>query len=580
MIRYTLSIPKPESHLFEVEIDVNDATGEYTDFIMPAWIPGSYKIRDFARFVQEFKARISGKPAVWRKIDKNTWRVFTRGARHVSVGYRVYAFELTVRSSHLDASHGYINGPSVFMYVEGRRGDSIELAIRKPRGWDIACGLDRRGDTLYASDYDRLADSPIEIGRFQRYRFKAGGKQHEFVIHGQGNYQARQLVVDTKKIVQAASQIFGEIPYDRYVFLLHTSNVPSGGLEHAYSTSLQTGMFDFKPRERYERVLNLIAHEYFHLWNVKRIVPANIIPFDYRREMYTSLLWVMEGVTSYYSPVILVRAKLLKPKDFLKQTAKMIKSYREKPGRLVQSLAESSHDAWIKHYQPHEHSINSYISYYEKGQLVGMLLDLELRARTNNRVSLDDVMRTLFEEFAKRGRGVGEGDVQAVVERLSGRSFETFFRDCVYGVKELDFERAFRLAGLSLKKKAAEGKAQQNGRKAYLGVVAQKLPEKAVISNVIYGSPAYHFGLSPADEVVAIDGFRVSPELWDKRMEEKRPGEKAVFTVFRGNLLQNIQVVLGGQVEFEYRLEPLAKTSALQRRIAEGWLRCRWADLK
>jgi predicted metalloprotease with PDZ domain len=527
---------------------------------MPVWIPGSYKVRDFARNVQEFDAgRLP-----WKKLDKNTWRVETRGANRIDVTYAVYAYELTVRTSHVDADHAYLNGPSVFMYVDGRRAEPHSLAIKAGR-WSVATGLSKGT----APSYDALVDCPIEVSAFRRKMFRVQGKPHEFVAHGAGNYDLSRLTSDATKIVTQASKIFGKLPYDRYVFLLHTHPSGGGGLEHSNSCSLQTQPLAFRPQENYERVLSLIAHEFFHLWNVKRIIPANLWPFRYDAESYTELLWVMEGVTSYYSPILCARAGLLPVKNYFKYLAKKVQAYREKPGRLVQSLAESSFNTWIHLYQPSEHSINAQISYYEKGELVGLLLDLELRRRG---ASLDLVMRRLFTEFAMKGRGIGESDVQDIVEEVGGSSFAAFFRDYVHGVKELPFEQVLRSAGLELTRAPVKDDSGLNGSKPYLGILLQKQPEKVVVQNVLTGTPAAKAGLSAFDEIVAVDGIKATPEAWDRQIAERKPGSEVEFTLFRNHVLRNVVVKLGRQANLEYKLVPSKKLKAIQKKRLTDWL--------
>lgn len=564
MIHYRVSLDRKNEHLVDITMTVTDVRGAHVDLVMPVWIPGSYKVRDFSRNVQEFNA---GRLA-WKKLDKNTWRVETEGRDSIEVSYAVYAHELTVRTSHVDSDHAYLNGPSVFLYVDGRRAEPHSLSIRAGR-WSVAAGLAKRGSQYEASSYDALVDCPIEVSAFSRKTFRVRGRLHEFVAHGAGNFDLGRLTSDTSKIVMQASKIFGKLPYDRYVFLLHTHPTVGGGLEHSNSCSLQTSPLAFRPRESYERVLNLIAHEFFHLWNVKRIIPANLWPFRYDAESYTELLWVMEGVTSYYSPILCSRAGLLPAKSYFKYLAKKIQAYREKPGRLVQSLAESSFNTWIHLYQPSEHSINAQISYYEKGELVGLLLDLELRRRG---ASLDQVMRRLFHEFAMKGRGVGESDVQAIVEEVGGSSFRSFFRDYVHGVKELPFEAVLRSMGLELAKVPGKDESGSNGSKPYLGILLQKQPEKVVVQNVLTGTPAAKAGLSAFDEIVAVDGIKATPDVWDRQIGEREPGSEIEITLFRHHVLRQVTVKLGRQDAVEYKLAPVKNLSARHKKAQKAWL--------
>ncbi|HLG43272.1 MAG TPA: hypothetical protein VI643_07895, partial [Planctomycetota bacterium] len=337
-IAYTLSFPRPSNHLVDVEIEIREAHAPFIDLVMPAWIPGSYRIRDFARNVQDFRA------GRFRKIDKSTWRVETGGRATVRARYRVYAFELSVRTSHVDGDHAHLNPAGLCMYVSGRMDEPCELRIAPPPGWKVATGLPRRNGAWVAESYDHLADCPVEVSKFLRRDFRVRGRGHEFVVCGPGNYDLRGLVRDAAKIVEAGARLFGGLPYDRYVFILHATDGIGGGLEHRNSTSLMFPRLDFKPRENYRRALNLIAHEYFHLWNVKRILPQAFRPYDYTREVYTDLLWLMEGFTDYYALLLVSRAGLITAKEAREALGKWFEGYHLKPGRRVQSLTESSFD--------------------------------------------------------------------------------------------------------------------------------------------------------------------------------------------------------------------------------------------
>lgn len=570
-VHYTLSMPEPYTHLFHVRMEVKGLRGESVDLVMPAWTPGSYKVRDYARNVQEFSA---GRRA-WKKADKSRWRVSGRG--DLVVEYRVWAFELSVQSSHLDAEHGYVNGASVFLYVDGHKDAPVTLDIRSPRGWKIATGLDRRGRLFAAPDYDILVDCPIEIGTFVRRSFRVRGVPHHLVIHGAGNHDEAALVRDIKKIVATEVAIMRHIPYRHYTFLLHNAPERGGGLEHLNSTSLQYPATHYRPREKYEIFLELVAHEFWHLWNVKRIHPDMLGPFDYDREVYTTLLWVMEGLTSYYDTLVLCRSKLAPPERYFKRMAERVQKYEEKPGRRRQSLSESSFDTWIKLYQPNENALNSQMSYYEKGELVGLCLDLEIRRRTGNRRSLDNVMRRLYADYGRAGRGFPEGEFKRACEREAGR-FDRFFADYVDGVKDIPWGRFLALAGLELRretKKPEEGEPRRP-HKAWFGVTTQKSGPVLSIAAVLEGSPAWKAGLSAKDELVALDGMKINPDEWEKRVDDYEPGDRVRVTVFRAGLLREIGVALGRKENATWSLRRVKNPTPLQKRIYEGWLWNRW----
>ncbi|HEV3026397.1 MAG TPA: PDZ domain-containing protein, partial [Planctomycetota bacterium] len=574
-IHYTVSVPDPNSHLLRVRMEVHGLPGDSTDFVMPAWTPGSYKVRDYAKNVQDFSA--GRKP--WRKIDKSRWRVAAGG--EVTVEYDVWAFELSVQSSHVDADHAFLNGASIFFYVDGHKDAPLTIDFKIPRGWRIASGLERRGRSLAAPDYDVLVDSPIEIGTFTKRTFKVGGIDHHLVIHGEANYDEKQMVQDVRRIVETEVRILRHIPYPHYTFFLHNAAERGGGLEHLNSTALQFPSQGYKPREKYENFLELVAHEFFHLWNVKRIHPDMLGPFDYEREVYTTLLWVMEGFTSYYDTIIPCRAKLFTPDKYFKKMADRIQKYEEKPGRKRQSLSASSFDTWIKLYQPNENSTNCQMSYYEKGELVGMCLDLEIRHRTGNRKSLDDVMRALYKDYGRAGEGFPEVEFKRTCEKFAG-SLDRFFRDWVDGVADIPWNRFLGYAGVEYLKdprKPDEGEAARKAR-AWLGVGTAKSGGVLSIANVLEDAPAWKAGLSAKDELIAIDGIKLGPDDFERRLDEYAPGDRARLTIFRSGYLRELPVTFGSKENVTWAIRRVKSPSALEKKIYEGWLWNRWEAAK
>jgi predicted metalloprotease with PDZ domain len=574
-VHYTVSLPDPHSHLVRVRMEVRGLPGDSADFVMPAWTPGSYKVRDYARNIQDFSA---GK-SPWRKIDKSRWRVASGG--DLTVDYDVWAFELSVQSSHVDADHAFLNGASVFFYVDGHKDAPITIDFKLPEGWRIASGLEGRGKTLKAPGYDILVDSPIEIGTFTRRTFKVDGVPHHLVIHGEGNYDEKKMVDDVRKLVETEVKILRHIPYPHYTFILHNSSERGGGLEHLNSTALQYPALGYRPREKYENFLELVAHEFFHLWNVKRIHPDMLGPFDYEREVYTTLLWVMEGFTSYYDTIVPCRAKLFTPDKYFKKMAERIQKYEEKPGRKRQSLSESSFDTWIKLYQPNENSTNCQMSYYEKGELVGMCLDLEIRHRTGNRKSLDDVMRTLYRDYGHQGEGFPEVEFKRTCEKLAG-NLDRFFRDLVDGVADIPWNKYLGYAGVEYLKDARKPEEGETARKsrAWLGIGTSKSGGVLSIANVVEDAPAWKAGLSAKDEVIAIDGIKLTADDFERRLDEYDPGDRATFAIFRSGNLREIPVTFGAKENVTWVIRRVKAPSALQRKIYEGWLWNKWETAK
>jgi predicted metalloprotease with PDZ domain len=398
-MRYRLSMPEPHTHLFHVEAEV-DAPGGDVELVFPVWTPGSYLVREYARHLEGLSASDGeGAPLPLERLDKHRVLVRAGRAARAVVRYRVYANELTVRTAHLDGTHGYLNGAAVFPYVPGREKAPHLLEVRPPAGWRVATALEGGPETFTARDYDDLADSPLEIGEHRLVRFTALGRLHEIAIWGRGNVDEARLAGDARLVVETLAALVGGdgLPYERYVFIVHLADQRRGGLEHARSTTLHVHRMGFFPRETYEETLGLLAHELFHVWNVKRLRPAAFVPYDYAREQYTRLLWWFEGATSYYEHVALARAGILEPRRWLEALGKALTALERTPGAAKMSLEEASFLAWVKHYRPDENSPNSAVSYYLKGELVAFALDLELRRRGH---SLDDLLRSLHARHA------------------------------------------------------------------------------------------------------------------------------------------------------------------------------------
>src|SRR6266852_2647200 len=458
-IAYIVSMPKPHTHLLEVDVEVKrpaDAKPPMEELlVMPVWTPGSYLVREYARHVQDFSSTDDGGHSIkWEKINKDTWRIVTNGAHDWHASYRVYANELTVRTNELNSGHAFWNNAALLMYLDGSLKTPSTVQVLAPDVWKVATGLPilpGKKNTFRAENFDVLYDSPFEVSAFKTLSFTVQGVPHRIVIDGEGNYDPERIRRDVQKIVEAEITLMGgEIPYRDYTFILHLRSTGGGGLEHLNSTALGFPRFNFQPERNYRGFLSLVSHEFFHLWNVKRIRPDALGPFDYTKENYTKLLCVAEGITDYYSHLILRRAGLISDKDFLADIAMQFQGLQNTPGRLRMSAEEASFDSWIKYYRQDENSINSSMSDYSKGELLGLLLDLDIRRRTHGAKSLDDVMRYLYNEFYKKGRNYTPADVQKACELMSGASLDQFFACYVRGREELPYDDMLQDAGLRL----------------------------------------------------------------------------------------------------------------------------------
>jgi predicted metalloprotease with PDZ domain len=566
---------EPASHLFEVELHVSGLEPDHRiQLKMPVWTPGSYLVREYARHVQDFAARDEQeRPLPWSKLNKNTWQVQIGEGSVLQVRYRVYAYELSVRTNHLDLTHGYFNGAALFLYLPERVQEPICLTVVPPEtDWQIATSLPRldqhgggSSKTFLAQTYDELVDTPVEVGLHRCIDFEALGKPHQFVAWGQGNLDLARAVQDTRIIVETTAQLWGDLPYNSYLFLLHLSPDGFGGLEHRSSTTLNYGRFDFLDPDRYQRFLALVAHEFFHTWNVKRLRPKSLQTFDYEQETYLESLWFCEGATSYYENVILLRAGLISPQSFLKTLADHITRLQKIPGRQVQSLANSSFDTWIKLYRPHENSANSQISYYLKGELVCWLLDLHMRALTEGSRSFDTVLLDLWDRFGRWEIGYTDAELQAAFESAAGSSLADFFARYLYGTEELDYVAYLQPFGLTL------GPRFHTLTPApHLGLTVNSDGNK--ITCVEIGSPAQQAGIWAGDELLALDGFKVTAATLTDRLKSYAVDQTVSISVFQQQELKTFWVTLAAPRPDFYVLESLDPVSNAQRSLCQGWL--------
>jgi predicted metalloprotease with PDZ domain len=574
-ITYTVSMPKPQTHLLEVEVRIRRAPREAAPaqetLVMPVWTPGSYLIREFERHVQDFAATdaSTNRPLTWTKVNKNSWRIATDHSRDWRATYRVYANELTVRTSELNDQHAFWNNATLLMYPEGFLRASSRLVVNPPTGWSIATGLPAvagQANTFSAENFDILYDSPVEVGNFKTLSFAVRGVPHRIVIDGEGNYDPERLRRDVQKIVETqVGMMGGEIPYRDYTFILHLNATGGGGLEHLNSAALITTRFSFRPDASYTDFLSLVSHEFFHLWNVKRIRPDALGPFDYTAENYTKLLWVAEGITSYYEWLFVRRAGLISDRQFLDMLAGTIRDVQTKPGRLLMSAEEASFDAWVKYYRQDENANNSQISYYDKGALLGLLLDLQIRKMSGGARSLDDVMRYLYAEFYKKNRNYTPADFQRAAEMMASSSLENFFARYVRGREELPYDVILSGVGLRLEPPSVD-------ERAYLGADLAQDNDRLMVRRVTAGTAAYEQGLNAGDQIVALDGYRVSRDQFNQRLADKRPNEVARLTVFRADELRTFEIRLGGIRNETYRPVPVAQPSEEQSGLYQGWL--------
>jgi len=563
---YRVRPASPEAHLFSVELEIPRPPGNESILTMPAWIPGSYMIRDFARNIIAISAEGAEGALPLEKLDKQTWRLVHHGAPS-TVRMQVYAWELSVRSAHLDASHGYLNGPCVFLRVEGMDAVPCRVEIEPPdrdacADWRLATSLDRLdaepwGFGAYrAEDYDDLIDHPVEMGRFTLIPFEVCGVPHGMTITGRHRADEARLRKDLPRICEQHVSLFGELPVDRYLFLTTATGDGYGGLEHRYSTSLLCSRNELpavgmdKPTQGYRRFLGLCSHEYFHLWHVKRIRPAAFVNAGLEREVHTRLLWAFEGITSYYDELALVRSGCIDERGYLELLAETVTRVMRNPGRLVQTVAESSFDAWTKFYKQDENAPNAIVSYYGKGALVALALDLTIRRETGEAKSLDDVMRALWVRYGRTAVGVPERGVEALAAEVTGLDLDGFFTEALDGTGDLDLVGLLASVGIELRMRPMKDPKDLGGvveevteepSKPTLGLRLAPTGLEPVIGVVLNGSPAEESGLAAGDTLVAVDGIRVTRDSLDTLVSGVEQGAEAEIHAFRRDELMRFR---------------------------------------
>jgi len=573
VVGYQVSIHNPHTHYFEVEIKISNYDADFIDVKMPVWTPGSYLIREYAKNVEDFAAYAGNekKPLEFNKINKNTWRIMHQKVRDVVIKYQVYAFEGTVRMSYLDEHHAFIMANTLLMYVDDLKNNSSVLKINFPETWkNVSTSLtrlDMPGYAYYVPDYDILVDSPIEIGNHEIMAFTAAGIPHEVVMFGRTYFNKDQLVRDLTKIVESATAVFGENPNEKYVFIIHHSDQGTGGLEHISSTVLGVNRWAYSTTSSYNSFLSLAAHEYFHLWMVKRLKPVELEVMDYDNEIYTDLLWVMEGITSYFDQKIMLDCGLYTDQQFITSLLSTMSNIRNTPGSREQSVAEASFDAWIKYYKKNENSNNSQISYYNKGMILGALLDLVVIDGSEGEQTLDNVISQLYHQYyKKKGKGITNDDLRRALEKASKQDLTDFFNDYVFGTKDLNYEKYLHKAGIAL--------IETNGavNKKTIGITYNQNGYNLIINSVVKGGSAYDNGLNVGDELISIDGFRVSHSNINNILNHLDVGEVVPVLLSRDGLILEKELDIRKDNSVNYSYELLDNRSKLQEQVYKAWL--------
>lgn len=580
---YRVDLSAPARHELTVTMDVPALDSATCVLGFPVWTPGSYMIRDFSRNVFDLKVTDrQGKPLPLQRLDKHRWQVES-GGRPFRVEHTVFAYDPSVRAAYLDADRAVLNGTSLFFYIEGHLERPCTLNVDAPSGWKTSVALPRRGQKFLAANYDELVDSPCAVGTHQRLHFREGGVPFEIAWMGGSNANMQRVVAGIKKIVRTTGAMFGGFPFKQYVFLVQTQPRRGGGLEHAGSCTLNVDAMGFGSEAGYQSFFELVAHEFFHAWNVKRIRDVVLGPFDYARENHTRLLWFHEGFTDYMETQILLRAGLLTVDKFLEDTGKQWRMYVNKPGRNATPVSELSFEAWIKQYKPNEVFTNRAISYYEKGRWAAFVLDLMMRERTRGRRGVPDLFLWLWRNHAAKGRSITAQDIATGVDEVGQGDYKAFFDNYIDGTQELPFLRLVAKAGVDAQvKDAARGESDDDlsrqRKRSWVGVSLKNTTsgEPAVIQNIIPNSPAEMAALSFGDHIVAVAGHKVDAASFAERIADHPPGTFVDVVFFRDEWLREVRVKVAANPDQTFKLSINPKATASARKVGQGWMGVPW----
>ena len=558
-VKYKLKMNQPQNHYYQVEIKLSDLKKSEFNLKMPIWAPGSYLAREFAKNVNLVKAfDFKGNIVSVKKTNKNTWKIDGFKGDRVVIKYDVYAFELSVRTSFLDLTHGFVSGAGIFMYVEGLKNKPGLVEIFPHKSFkSISTALNEEiafksihGSRLFKfNNYDQLVDCPIEIGNQLLFSFEASGVDHKVAMYGFGNYSIGKLQKDMANIVESATAVFGYNPNKEYTFIIHNVVNAQGGLEHENSTVLSVNRWTYEGEE-YIKFLKLVAHEYFHLWNVKRIRPIELGPFNYDQENFTSLLWVMEGFTSYYEKLILYRAGYYSQIDFLNSMFSTLNYVEGSLGSRVQPVSHASFDAWIKAYRPNENSHNTTMSYYSRGSIIAMILDVQIIKKYNGKRSLDNFMQDLYSKYyINKKRGFSEKEFKQELEKILGKSIEQFYVDYIDGTKIPNYSEIFSPLGLNIE---YIGKSKPS-----VGMTLTSSQGKTIVKSIRNNSSSEQAGISVNDEIIGCNGIRANKKSLDIYFNTVELGDEIDILFARDEQIFSTTIIVGAyeKPKFKYTIE-------------------------
>lgn len=566
-----IDIEEPQHHYAQITIEFDTFNRKQANFHLPAWRTGRYEIINLANGIREFSAvDEKGSPLTWKKIDKDTWQVQETLGKKVVLSYQVYANQLGQRTRHIDDSHAFIDASTVVMYNNSARGEQHQISLNVPALWQSFSGLDKgiKPHQFTAKNYDVLVDSPIETGINEHHQFSVDGLDYELVIWGKGNYDSAKMVKDLKVLVQQGKHIWQGYPFKRYVFMVHATSGARGATEHLNSTIIQRSRFQFSSRKDYLGFISTAAHEFVHTWNVKQYRPKGLVPYDYQKENYSTLLWLSEGSTSYLQNQLLLRGELMTSKEFLENLAKRITGYLHKPGRKSQTVAEASFDKWLE--EGGDYDKNHSVNIYSEGFLISWLLDFSIIEKTNLEKSYRDVHHLLYENY-KIPKTFDEADLVSIIEKVTGDNYQQWWQENVHGYAQVDFDQLLAKAGLAMSYGDKDKDIDKIKDQAWTGIQTKQSTKGLQISAVEKNSPAWKTGLMVDDIIIAIEGLRMGDKDLNERLKNFKPTDKIKITFFRRDELFTQSIVLGSIPKGKLKIVPVEQVSERQKKFFKQW---------
>lgn len=575
-IKYQLNVTDAKHHLANVSITFPNVGSKTLAVKLPLWRSGRYEILNLSKNINQFSAHdASGQALTWHKTDKNSWQLFLQQPGDVTINYQVYANTLKYRVAHIDETHAYLDASGVFMFAPALRQQPLTVSLTVPEPWQSRSGMDQvAAHTFQADNYDQLVDSPIESGVHEFLAFKLDGIDYEIIIWGDGNHDINDLEKQISLMHAEVKKIWQTFPYERYVFMYHAGDGLRGATEHVNSTIIQQARFNFKPRKSYLKVLATTAHELVHTWNVKAYRPAGIAPYDYSQENYSDLFWMAEGITSYYDDLLLLRAGIYQPKDYFEVLAKSIHNHLNKPGRKVESLAQTSFDTWLKDDAQQTH--NASTSIYLEGQLMAWRLDQEIRHLTDSQFGMDELQLRLYQQHRNIDRGYSKSDVLKLLKDITDTDMSAFWDDYIEGTTGIDFDQLLSFYGLQ---RTAKNTDDENpATDAWIGAAFNFDHQNVQIKTVDSDSPAWQAGLNAGDQLLAIDGIQVTADDIEKRIQQLNLDQSHTIHYFSAGRLTDTQLTAITDPNPEFKIEPVEKPSKKQKANYKAWTGLDWVQ--